>query len=174
MGGNHTHKALSQSVVKISCFSSLEFICLKTAKVKPRSRDSRITHIHTLTHSFWVPSLICCCATAICYGWSKHYDHQSGTCTEVLSSICPRPVICRETVMESWQIVCLLERVVFFPRPSISLLLSSVFAMHHSLLLSATVYWLPPCLIIFPRDGSNGWTSKYTETMETQHSSSCH
>lgn len=114
MGGNNTHKALSQSVVKIYCFSSLEFICRKTAKVKPRSRDSRITHTHTLTHPFWVPSLICCCAMAICYGWSKHYSHQSGTCTEVLSSICPRPVICRETVMESWQIVCLLERVGFF------------------------------------------------------------
>lgn len=48
MGGNHTHKALSQSVVKIYCFSLLEFISRKTAKVKPRSRDSRITHSHTL------------------------------------------------------------------------------------------------------------------------------
>lgn len=32
----------------------------------------------------------------------------------LLASICPCPVSCGETVMESWQIVCVLERVVFF------------------------------------------------------------
>lgn len=69
---------------------------------------------------------------------------------EVLASICPCPVICGETVMESWQIVCVLERVVFLAHP----FLSSMFAMHHLSLSPPPPLPLPPSL---PRHFSEGW-----------------
>lgn len=78
-------------------------------------------------------------------------------CTEMLATICPRPVICKEAVMESWRIVCVLERVVFLAHP----FFFSMFC--HASCLSL---YLPPSLCLSPLPAfsvphfSEGWLQR--------------